>query len=191
MLFVVTLNSSWQYACTTALVIFLIAGLTDFIDGEIARRYGVITNFGQLMDPLVDKIMMAAAFISLVPLKASAGVGCHDCRRARFSNYGLAPDGQCQGPDPAGGTAGETENFVADYYDRFLSGAPFDGANCDTSVRNRHGGARWTEAGPAFSVDYRGADDLLALASPGETASYLHRTNSGQRESKRLNRRKF
>ena len=68
--FVVALNSSWQYARTTALVVFLIAGLTDFIDGEIARRYGVITNFGKLMDPLVDKIMMAAAFISLVPLKA-------------------------------------------------------------------------------------------------------------------------
>ena len=69
-LFVIALNSSWQYARTTALVIFLIAGLTDFIDGEIARRYGVITNFGKLMDPLVDKIMVAAAFISLVPLKA-------------------------------------------------------------------------------------------------------------------------
>jgi len=68
--FVVALNSSWQYARTTALVIFLIAGLTDFVDGEIARRYGVVTNFGKLMDPLVDKIMMAAAFISLVPLKA-------------------------------------------------------------------------------------------------------------------------
>jgi CDP-diacylglycerol--glycerol-3-phosphate 3-phosphatidyltransferase len=69
-LFVVSLNSSWQYARTTALVFFLIAGLTDFIDGEIARRYGIITNFGKLMDPLVDKIMLAAAFISLVPLKA-------------------------------------------------------------------------------------------------------------------------
>ncbi len=69
-LFVVALNSSWQYARTAALVIFLIAGLTDLIDGEIARRYGLITNFGKLMDPLVDKIMVAAAFISLVPLKA-------------------------------------------------------------------------------------------------------------------------
>jgi CDP-diacylglycerol--glycerol-3-phosphate 3-phosphatidyltransferase len=69
-LFVIALNSSWQYGRTAALVIFLIAGLTDFIDGEIARRYGVITNFGKLMDPLVDKIMVAAAFISLVPLKA-------------------------------------------------------------------------------------------------------------------------
>ena len=70
LVFVIALDSSWQYARTTALVIFLIAGLTDFIDGEIARRYGLITNFGKLMDPLVDKIMVAAAFISLVPLKA-------------------------------------------------------------------------------------------------------------------------
>src|SRR5438132_13350908 len=69
-LFVALLSSSWHYARPMALVIFLIAGLTDFIDGEIARRYGVITNFGKLMDPLVDKSMVAAAFISLVPLKA-------------------------------------------------------------------------------------------------------------------------
>src|SRR5437667_12717282 len=69
-LFVVALNCSWQYARTAALVSFLIAGLTDFIDGEIARRYGVITSFGKLMDPLVDKIMVTAACISLVPLKA-------------------------------------------------------------------------------------------------------------------------
>src|ERR1700730_1805720 len=73
--FVIALNSSWPYARTTALVIFLIAGLTDFIDGEIARRYGLITNFGKLMDPLVDKIMVAAAFISLVPLKAVQTMG--------------------------------------------------------------------------------------------------------------------
>ncbi|PYI71187.1 MAG: CDP-diacylglycerol--glycerol-3-phosphate 3-phosphatidyltransferase, partial [Verrucomicrobia bacterium] len=51
LVFVIALDSSWQYARTTALVIFLIAGLTDFIDGEIARRYGLITNFGKLMDP--------------------------------------------------------------------------------------------------------------------------------------------
>jgi CDP-diacylglycerol--glycerol-3-phosphate 3-phosphatidyltransferase len=69
LLFVAALNSAWEYGRTAALILFLIAGLTDFVDGEIARRYGVITNFGKLMDPLVDKIMMAAAFISLVPLK--------------------------------------------------------------------------------------------------------------------------
>jgi CDP-diacylglycerol--glycerol-3-phosphate 3-phosphatidyltransferase len=70
LLFVLALNSSWNYARTAALIIFLLAGLSDFIDGEVARRYGDVTNFGKLMDPLVDKIMMAAAFISLVPLKA-------------------------------------------------------------------------------------------------------------------------
>jgi CDP-diacylglycerol---glycerol-3-phosphate 3-phosphatidyltransferase len=69
LLFVAALNSAWEYGRTAALILFLIAGLTDFVDGEIARRYGVITNFGKLMDPLVDKIMMAAAFISLVPLR--------------------------------------------------------------------------------------------------------------------------
>ena len=68
--FVAALNSSWQYGRTLALIIFLLAGISDFVDGEIARRYGFVTDFGKLMDPLVDKIMVAAAFISLVPLKA-------------------------------------------------------------------------------------------------------------------------
>ncbi len=68
--FVITLNSAWAYGRTAALILFIIAGVTDYLDGEIARHYGVITNFGKLMDPLVDKVMIAAAFISLVPLKA-------------------------------------------------------------------------------------------------------------------------
>ncbi len=69
-LFVCALNSKWQYGRTLALILFIVAGITDYFDGEIARRYRYVTNFGKLMDPLVDKIMMAAAFISLVPLKA-------------------------------------------------------------------------------------------------------------------------
>src|SRR6202051_3481723 len=69
-LFVAMLNLSWAWARTAAFIFFRSAGLTDCCDGEIARRYGSVTNFGKLMDPLVDKIMMAAAFISLVPMKA-------------------------------------------------------------------------------------------------------------------------
>ncbi|MBA3883995.1 MAG: CDP-diacylglycerol--glycerol-3-phosphate 3-phosphatidyltransferase [Chthoniobacterales bacterium] len=69
-LFVVALNSEWRYARTSALVLFILAGVSDYLDGEIARRYSVVTKFGKLMDPLVDKVMIAAAFISLVPLKA-------------------------------------------------------------------------------------------------------------------------
>ncbi len=69
-LFVAMLNCNWTSARTAAFIIFLVAGVTDFVDGEIARRWAIVTNFGKLMDPLVDKIMMAAAFISLVPMGA-------------------------------------------------------------------------------------------------------------------------
>ena len=69
-LFVLALSTNWAYGRTAALILFLLAGVTDYLDGEIARRYGIVTNFGKLMDPLVDKVMMAAAFICLVPIGA-------------------------------------------------------------------------------------------------------------------------
>jgi CDP-diacylglycerol--glycerol-3-phosphate 3-phosphatidyltransferase len=51
---------------TLALVIFTLAGATDLLDGQIARRRKLITNFGILMDPLADKIMTCSAFIAFV-----------------------------------------------------------------------------------------------------------------------------
>jgi len=51
---------------TLALVFFCLAGVTDFLDGKIARDRKLITNFGTLMDPLADKIMTCSAFIALV-----------------------------------------------------------------------------------------------------------------------------
>jgi len=51
---------------TLALVFFCLASLTDLLDGIIARRRGLITNFGMLMDPLADKILICSAFIALV-----------------------------------------------------------------------------------------------------------------------------
>jgi CDP-diacylglycerol---glycerol-3-phosphate 3-phosphatidyltransferase len=51
---------------TLALLIFCVASLTDFLDGRIARQRGIITNFGTLMDPLADKILVCSAFIALV-----------------------------------------------------------------------------------------------------------------------------
>ena len=51
---------------TLALIFFGAAGITDFLDGRIARRRGLITNFGILMDPLADKIIICSAFIAFV-----------------------------------------------------------------------------------------------------------------------------
>jgi CDP-diacylglycerol--glycerol-3-phosphate 3-phosphatidyltransferase len=68
--FVAALSMEWRFAYTAGLMLFVVASLTDYADGEIARRYNLITDFGKLMDPLVDKIMMAAAFICLVAAKA-------------------------------------------------------------------------------------------------------------------------
>ena len=125
-LFVLALNSSWQYARTCALVIFLIAGLTDFIDGEIARRYGVITNFGKLMDPLVDKIMMAAAFISLVPLKAVPAWAATTVVARDFLITGLRMMASCQGPHPSRRASRQTQNIMADHHGYIFPRAAFD-----------------------------------------------------------------
>ena len=51
---------------TAALVLFCLAGITDFLDGKIARDRNLITNFGKLMDPLADKVLTCSAFIALV-----------------------------------------------------------------------------------------------------------------------------
>ncbi|MEN9572372.1 MAG: CDP-diacylglycerol--glycerol-3-phosphate 3-phosphatidyltransferase [Verrucomicrobiota bacterium] len=65
-LFLVAMFSRSPVNDTIALVLFSIAGLTDYFDGKIARERKLITNFGILMDPLADKILTCSAFIALV-----------------------------------------------------------------------------------------------------------------------------
>jgi len=68
--FVASISLDFPWHFTVALVLFLVATLTDYLDGEIARCRNLITDFGKLMDPLADKILTASAFICLIPLGA-------------------------------------------------------------------------------------------------------------------------
>src|SRR5262249_15895088 len=57
-------EGSWRGSL--ALLLFILASVTDWLDGMLARRWNLVTDFGKLMDPLVDKVMVGAVYITMV-----------------------------------------------------------------------------------------------------------------------------
>mgnify|MGYP002512414123 CR=1 FL=1 len=64
--FMVFMYTSNPYSYLIALVVFAVASFTDFLDGSIARKYGLVTNFGKFMDPLADKFMVIGAMFVIL-----------------------------------------------------------------------------------------------------------------------------
>lgn len=64
----VVLALEFPYAKSAAFIMFVIAAITDYLDGMLARKVYGVTNFGKLMDPLADKVMVSAVLIGLIEL---------------------------------------------------------------------------------------------------------------------------
>lgn len=67
-LFVALMSVQHVTTYLAAYLVFIAAAITDYYDGKIARQYNLVTNFGKLMDPLADKILMVAAFLMMMQI---------------------------------------------------------------------------------------------------------------------------
>ena len=120
-LFLWALFSPIPFHDTLALFFFCLAGVTDFLDGRIARSRGLITNFGILMDPLADKIMTCSAFIAFVesthqipnaPVTVEAWMVIIIVR-ARTGHHRIAAAGGVKKRRAGGGTLRQAQDHLA------------------------------------------------------------------------------
>lgn len=73
-LFMASLLIEFPHHYLVALILFALASVTDFIDGNMARKYNLITDFGKFLDPLADKMLTTAAFLAFIELKIGHGI---------------------------------------------------------------------------------------------------------------------
>lgn len=105
------LPKEWVWTIWTSLGIFVVAALTDFLDGQISRRKNLVTKFGKIMDPLADKLLISAGFIMLsglgiIPAWITAIIIFRD-----FFVNALRMFGSDNGKDVAAGLSGKIKTI--------------------------------------------------------------------------------
>lgn len=101
----------YNYMGYAAIVVFVVASLTDFLDGRISRKEGIVTKFGKIMDPLADKLLVSAGFImltgiGLIPAYVTAIVVFRD-----FFVTALRMFGSDNAKDVAAGISGKVKTL--------------------------------------------------------------------------------
>ena len=128
-LFVIALNSSWDYGRTAALVLFLVAGVTDFFDGEIARRYAHRHEFREIDGSAGGQSDDGGRVHLSCSVQGDSGLGGNGRGGARFSHYRLAADGERAGAGASGGTTRQAQDVLADRDDHFFPRSSLRRAN--------------------------------------------------------------
>lgn len=100
-----------------AVIIFIVASLTDMLDGKIARKYNMVSNFGKFMDPLADKLLVMSALVSMVALKDLAAWVVIVILAREFAITGFRTLAMEANIVMAASWWGEGENHYADDYD--------------------------------------------------------------------------
>lgn len=72
--FLLALLVEFPHHMLVALILFAAASITDFVDGNLARKHGLITDFGKFLDPLADKMLTTAAFLGFIQLGIGVGI---------------------------------------------------------------------------------------------------------------------
>ncbi len=107
--YLVLLANWWNAA---ALIVFAAASLTDMLDGKIARKYNLITNFGKFMDPIADKMLTHTAFIMLCGMGRLSAVACIIFVAREFVVSGLRLVAVEQGHVIAAGMSGKIKTVL-------------------------------------------------------------------------------